>query len=175
MSTKRRCKLQAPIKGGNVGAKLTHLCGFWLDVSLFLNVKKHLTRLLLWKHRSLLWLASTHLRLKILTYFFGGYFSVCISTSDSYPATVHESVSTWSYENLVSKHFVIFLNFPCLIVCLLCCLLISFCLLVLLLGICVEVDVNRITIVPPSLPLFFVSTHNSLFNTSNSYFRLVHA
>ena len=31
--------------------------------------------------------------------------------------------STWSYENRVSKHFVIFLNFPCLIACLLCCLL----------------------------------------------------
>ena len=34
--------------------------------------------------------------------------------------------STWSYENRVSKHFVIFLNFPCLIACLLCCLLMSF-------------------------------------------------
>ena len=33
---------------------------------------------------------------------------------------------TWSYENRVSKHFVIFLNFPCLIACLLCCLLMSF-------------------------------------------------
>ena len=32
-------------------------------------------------------------------------------------------ISTWSYENRVSKHFVIFLNFPCLIACLLCCLL----------------------------------------------------
>ena len=27
-------------KGGNFGAKLTHLCGFWLDVSIFLQVKK---------------------------------------------------------------------------------------------------------------------------------------
>ena len=34
--------------------------------------------------------------------------------------------STWSHENRVSKHFVIFLNFPCLIACLLCCLLVSF-------------------------------------------------
>ena len=34
--------------------------------------------------------------------------------------------STWSYENRVSKHFVIFLNFRCLIACLLCCLLMSF-------------------------------------------------
>lgn len=37
----RRCKLQAPIKRGNFGAKLTHLCGFWLDVSLFSHMKKH--------------------------------------------------------------------------------------------------------------------------------------
>ena len=33
---------------------------------------------------------------------------------------------TWSYENRVSKHFVIFLSFPCLIACLLCCLLCTF-------------------------------------------------
>ena len=33
---------------------------------------------------------------------------------------------TGSYENRVSKHFVIFLNFPCLIACLLCCLLCTF-------------------------------------------------
>ena len=64
---------------------------------------------------------------------------------------------TWSYENRVSKHFVFFLNFPCLIACLLCCLLISLFLLVLWLGICVEVDVNRITILPPppTFPIFF--------------------
>ena len=31
--------------------------------------------------------------------------------------------TTWSYENRVGKHFVIFPNFPCLIACLLCCLL----------------------------------------------------
>ena len=64
--------------------------------------------------------------------------------------------STWSHENRVSKHFVIFLNFPCLIACLLCCLLMSFFLLVLWLGICVEVDVDRITILTsPSPPDFF--------------------
>ena len=42
----------------------------------------------------------------------------------------------------------IFLNFPCLIACLLCCLLISsfLCVLVLWLGICVEGDVDRIAI-----------------------------
>ena len=48
--------LRAAIKGGNFGAKLTHLCGFWLDVSFFSHVKKH---------RSLLWLARTNLRTKI--------------------------------------------------------------------------------------------------------------
>ena len=31
--------LQATIKGGNFGAKLTHLCGFWWDVSFFSHVK----------------------------------------------------------------------------------------------------------------------------------------
>ena len=39
--------------------------------------------------------------------------------------------------------------------------------LVLWLGICVEVDVDRINILPP-LPIFF-PTHNSFFNTSDSY------
>ena len=65
-------------------------------------------------------------------------------------------MSTWSYENRVSKHFVIFLNFPSLIACLLCCLLMSyFFWLVLWLGICVEVDVDRITISPAPPPYFF--------------------
>ena len=31
--------LQAAIKGGNFGEKLTHLCGFWLDVSFFSRLK----------------------------------------------------------------------------------------------------------------------------------------
>ena len=35
---KGRCKLQAPLKGGNFGAKLTLLCGFWLDVSFLLHM-----------------------------------------------------------------------------------------------------------------------------------------
>ena len=35
-------------------------------------------------------------------------------------------ISTWSYENRVSKHFVIVLNSPCLIACLLCFLLMSY-------------------------------------------------
>ena len=68
-------------------------------------------------------------------------------------------ISTWSYENRVSKHLAIFLNFPSLIACLLCCLLMSFVLflLVLWLGICVEVNVDRITILPPP-PYFFLPT-----------------
>ena len=49
--------------------------------------------------------------------------------------------STWSYENRVSKHFVIFLNLPCLI---------------LWLGICVEVDVTT------PLPIFSLPTILSL-------------
>ena len=65
--------LQAAIKGGNFGAKLTHLCGFWLDVSFFSHVKKHRSRFWLdvsffftcENHRSLLWLARTNLRTKI--------------------------------------------------------------------------------------------------------------
>ena len=67
-------------------------------------------------------------------------------------------MSTWSYENRVSKQFAILLNFPCLIACLLCCLLMSFFFwLVLLLGICVEVDVDKLTILPtpPPPPQFF--------------------
>ena len=56
----------------------------------------------------------------------------------------------------VSKHFVIILNFPCLIACLLCCLLMSyFFWLALWLGICVEAVVDRITIFPPPPFLFF--------------------
>ena len=47
MSAKRRCKLQASIKDGNFGAKLTHFCAFWLDVSFFSHVKKHRSRFFL--------------------------------------------------------------------------------------------------------------------------------
>ena len=43
-----------------------------------------------------------------------------------------------------------------------------FFLLVLWLGICVEVDVDRITILPPSPPNDFFPTHNSFFNSSDS-------
>ena len=69
-------------------------------------------------------------------------------------------IYTWSYESLVSKHFVIFLNLSCLIACLLCCLLCF--LLALWLGICVEVNVDRITILAPpysfSLPTILCLT-----------------
>ena len=83
--------------------------------------------------------------------------------------------STWSYENRVSKHFVIFLNFACLIVwhmftVLLAYVVFFFYLLVSWLGICVEVHVERITILPPPLPSWsFFPTQNSFFNTSDSY------
>ena len=68
-----RCKLPAPIKGWNFGAKLAHLCGFWLDISVFSHMKKHRARFWLdttffsrvKKHRSLIWLAGTHLCMKI--------------------------------------------------------------------------------------------------------------
>jgi len=40
-------QMQAPIKGGNFGAKLTLLCGFWLDESFFSYVEKHRLRFLL--------------------------------------------------------------------------------------------------------------------------------
>ena len=56
-STVKQTKLfQTAIKRGNFGAKLAHLCGFWLDVSFFSHVKKH---------RSRYWLARTNLRTKI--------------------------------------------------------------------------------------------------------------
>ena len=76
--------------------------------------------------------------------------------------------STSSYENRVSKHFVIFLNFHCVIACSLCCLLMSFFLPVLWLGICVEVGIGRITTLSPP-------THNSLFNTRDSYLKSLRA
>ena len=62
----------------------------------------------------------------------------------------------WSYENRVTKHFVIFLNSPCLIACLLRCLLMSFFFACFKwLGNCVEVDVDSITILPTPLPPYF--------------------
>ena len=53
-----------------------------------------------------------------------------------------------------------------------------FFLLGLWLEICVEVDVDRITILPPPPlppPPYFFVTHNSLFNTSDSYLKSMRA
>ena len=87
------CKLQALIKGRNFGAKLTHLCGFWLDVLFFSHLKKHRSRLWLdfsfftcKKHRSFLWLVRTHLRMKICHIYFQW---VCISVC------IHCTGGTW--------------------------------------------------------------------------------
>ena len=65
--------------------------------------------------------------------------------------------STWSYENRVSKHFVIFLNFPCLKACLLCCLLMSFFFLACLVvrDLCRSGCRQNYYIIPPSLPPFY--------------------
>ena len=63
------------------------------------------------------------------------------------------NISTWTYENQVSKHFVISLNFPCLIACLLSCLLMSFFLFILWLELCVDVAVDKISRVSIYLPL----------------------
>ena len=81
-------------------------------------------------------------------------------------------VYTWSYENRVSKHFVIFLNFPCLIACLLCCLLMSF--FCLFCGEGFEQKWMQTELLSYPLPYFFL-THNFLFNTSDSYLKSVRA
>ena len=65
--------LQATIKGENFEAKLTRLCGFWLDVSFFSHREETSFAILIGRivfftcenHRSLLWLAITNLRTKI--------------------------------------------------------------------------------------------------------------
>ena len=79
-------------------------------------------------------------------------------------------ISTWSYENRVSKHFVIVLGFPCQIAYLLCCLHMSFFFPYL-----VVKDLCRsgcrqnyyLTLI------IFVPTQNSLFNTSDNYLKSV--
>ena len=82
-------------------------------------------------------------------------------------------ISTWSYENRVSKHFVIFLNFRCLIACLLCCLLMSFVFLACLVvrDLCRSGCRQNYHLLPPTSPprTHFFPTHNSFFNTSDSY------
>ena len=56
----------------------------------------------------------------------------------------------------VGKHFVIALNFPCLIACLLSCLLMSFFLFVLWLGLCVDVAVHRTSRISIYAPPAFI-------------------
>ena len=78
--------LQAPIKGGNFGAKLTHLCcSFWLDVSFFSLVK-------------IIVLSSEWLELicvwKFATKLFAEYFSVCpdMNTITKYPKVTFQFI-----------------------------------------------------------------------------------
>ena len=90
-------------------------------------------------------------------------------------------ISTWSYENRVRKHLIC--NFSQLplsnsltyvygVACL-CSFFFFFFWLVLWLEICVEVNVDRITILTP--PRIFFPTHNSFFKTSDSYLKSAHA
>ena len=77
---------QAARKRGNFGAKLTHLCGFWLDVSFFSHVKKTSFAILIGRiiffmcenQSSLLWLARTHLLIKIYNTTFWWVFLSCL-------------------------------------------------------------------------------------------------
>ena len=55
-----------------------------------------------------------------------------------------------------------------------CVVFFSTCFVVVV--ICVEVDVDRMTMLPPPPPLLIVfPTHNSLFNASDSYLKSVRA
>ena len=82
----RRGAYQAARKGVNFGAKLTYLCGFWLDVSFFSHVKKHRSRFWLdvsfFSRVKTIVYSSDWLELvcvsKFTTQLFGEYFSVCI-------------------------------------------------------------------------------------------------
>ena len=80
-----------------------------------LSFQKQMTK---WLARTLSSSEDRTLSSKPLIFFF---------PSSSSPLLVYSylTIYTWSYENRVSKHFVIFLNFPCLIASLLCCLLMS--------------------------------------------------
>ena len=89
---------QAARKRGNFGAKLTHPCGFWLDVSFFSHVKKHRSRFWLdvsffscvkTKVHSSDWLELICLS-KFTTQLFGEYFSAA-----SYP-DVSLSIKMWA-------------------------------------------------------------------------------
>ena len=86
---------------------------------------------------------------------------------------------TWSYENRVSKHFVIFRNFPCLITwhmfTVLFAYVVSFffaCFVAR--DLCRSGCRQNYYLTPPPLPIFF-RTHNSFFNTSDSYLKSARA
>ena len=68
--------------------------------------------------------------------------------------------STWSYENRVSKHFFLNFSFSNSLFTVLFAYVVFFW-LVLWFGICVEVDVDRINILPP-FPIFSLPTILSL-------------
>ena len=87
-------------------------------------------------------------------------------------------MSTWSHENRVNKHFVIFPNLATLSNSLFTVLFayVFFFSLVLWLGISVEEDGELITILPPPPPpSYFFPAHNSFSNTSYSYLKTVRA
>ena len=49
LAKRGRCKLQAPIKGRNFGAKLAHFCGFLIARFIFSHAQEHRSRF--WKLR----------------------------------------------------------------------------------------------------------------------------
>ena len=67
------CKARTLQAASNFGTKLTHLCGFWLDISIFLIHEKtffviligHIDFFTCEKHRLLFWLARTDLCMEI--------------------------------------------------------------------------------------------------------------
>ena len=94
----------------------------------------------------------------------------------------HSFNSTWSYENRVSKHFVIFRHMFTVLffdICLLCCLLMSvFSSCFVAMDLCRSgCRQNYYLTFPPTPPPFrFVfPTHNSFFDTSDSYLKSARA
>ena len=87
--------------------------------------------------------------------------------------------STWSYENRVSKHFVNLSQLPLsnsLFTVLFAYVVVFACFV--LSDLCRSACRRNyyLTPPPPSLPhYFFVLTHSSLFNTTDSYLKSVHA
>ena len=80
LAKRGRCKLQEPIESRNFGAKLTYLCGFWLDLSFFSQLKKRSFATMIGRFnlffsrvknivRSSDWLELWHLRMKIFHIF----------------------------------------------------------------------------------------------------------